>query len=165
MSIFQITNIYFANLSSTLNSLTESHGDSASSIHIRDCRRLGKYQQGSHRPILATFGSTAEVDRVLSSSRSFPQSISIRPDLSPKNRKARFLLLKERRRLIDSGVDRLSIRIKDAGIYVDNKLSGKVSIDTLIFSQVHSYPSSNLNSSNSPLDSSVPSETSVTHSS
>ena len=95
---------------------------------IRDCFRLGKYSPDSQsaRPILVILSSTVDVFNILSNCRSLPSSISIRPDLSPQQRKVCGTLLKERRRLLDNGVDRSSIKIRHSQIYVSGQLAGRV---------------------------------------
>ena len=53
-------------------------------------------------------------------------SISVRQDLSPQERQSKALLLKERWRLLQGGVDRKSIKISGSAIYVNNVKSGQV---------------------------------------
>lgn len=57
----------------------------------RDCCRLGRYSNElpQPRPLLATLNSTANVHNLLTSHRSLPTSIAIKPDLSPEDQKSR----------------------------------------------------------------------------
>ena len=95
---------------------------------IRDWFWLGKYSPDSQsaRPILVTLSSTVDVSNILSNYHSLPSSISIRPDQSPQQRNVHGILLKERRRLLDDGVDRSSIKIRNSQIFVSGQLAGMV---------------------------------------
>ena len=108
--------------------LSKIERDSSYCSQIRFCFRLGKYSPISQSacPILVTLSSTVDVSNILSNCRSLPSSISIRPDQSPQQRKVRGILLKERRRLLDVGVDRSSIKIRYSQIYVSGQLTGRV---------------------------------------
>ena len=63
--------------------------------------------------------------------QSLPPNIHIKPDLSPEDRKADTILLKERWRLISSGHDRKSIKIRGSFIFANNNLHDKVTSFTL----------------------------------
>ena len=86
---------------------------SVTSNSIRDFFRLGKFNEDKVRPILVKFIRAHEVASVLANRKllaSMP-GISIKPDLPPEERRVQSLLLKERRSLINSGVDRTVIKI------------------------------------------------------
>lgn len=101
---------------------------------IRDCRRLGKYKpdSSSPRPLLVTMNSTADVSFILSHCRSLPSSVSIRPDLTPSQRKARGILLRERRNRIVAGIQSDCIKIRGSKLFVSGTLSGSVVGDAFV---------------------------------
>ena len=93
---------------------------------LRDCHRLGHYKKNHSRPrpILAKLNRVLDVANILSNNSSYPSTISIKPDLSPEERSCEYKLLAERWHLIQSGVDRKSIKIRRPSIYVNGKLHG-----------------------------------------
>ena len=106
-----------------------SHVDhEITSQNIRDCLRLGKYKESAKRPrpILIKLTRAIDVISLLSNRNSLPNNISIKPDMSQAKRTIESLLMKERWRLIQTGIDHKSIKIQAANIYVNNKLHGKV---------------------------------------
>lgn len=159
-SRFLRNNHDFQEVSSILSNLELGPNQSSS---IRDCHRLGKYVSDSlrPRPLLVQLNSTADVYKVLSKRHNVPSSVSIKPDLSPANRKIEALLLKERWQLIESGVDRRSIKIRGSNIYVNNQLHGKV-VDFILSlvsnSEVSPINSVSPTSLTTPIDSVTPSQ-------
>ena len=111
---------------SSIISEIETHSNHSSSI--RDCRRLGRYDETkpSPRPILVSLISTADVSNILACCHHLKQPISIKPDLSPPERKIRVTLLHERWKLINSGTDRSSIKLRNSSIFINGHLYGKV---------------------------------------
>lgn len=106
---------------------------------IRECRRLGKFKEGLSRPLLLYLYRSVDVNAVLSGRRklSTKPHITIKPDLSPEERKVEQLLLKERRTLIQSGAERNTIKIRGSSLYVKNQKYGEVRDDKfVIFSSV-----------------------------
>ena len=95
---------------------------------IRDCFRLGGYKQDRNRPILVKFVRCHDASLILSNKRNLSSipGISIKPDLSPEDRRTESLLLKERRSLIASGVDRKVIKIRGSTLFVNNVKHGCV---------------------------------------
>ena len=95
---------------------------------IRDCFRLGKFNPDRNRPVLVKMIRSHEVASVLSNRKKLATTpgISIKPDLSPEDRKVESLLLKERRSLIHSGVDRKEIKIKGNTLLVNKEKHGHV---------------------------------------
>ncbi len=88
---------------------------SVSNLSIRDCFRLGRYDANRVRPLLVKMLRVSDVTSILSARRnlsSLAPRVFIKPDLSKEDRLVEQLLLKERRVLIDSGVDRTSIKIR-----------------------------------------------------
>ena len=116
----------FSKLSQIFSDL-EHNSDHSSSI--RDCHRLGRYVKGksSCRPLLVTLNSTIDVRSILQSyNNSSDTSITIKADLSTLERKTNAILLKERWRLITSGIDRKFIKIRGHSLFVRGKLHGSV---------------------------------------
>ena len=78
-----------------------------------------KYSSSRPRPILVKFLRAFEASLVLSKRRSLTSSsISIKPDMTRAEREIEQALLKERRNLIDSGVERKFIRIHGSIVYM-----------------------------------------------
>ena len=82
---------------------------------ICDCFRLGKYKENHSRPrpLLVKLSRPSDVQSILMGRKNLASrpGIGIKPDLSADDRKIESLLLKERRSLIVSGVERKNIRI------------------------------------------------------
>ena len=137
----------FSKLSAIISDL-EHASDHKSSI--RDCRRLGKYvhSENSSRPLLVTLNSTADVRNILHHhNNSSDTSITIKPDLPAAIRKGNAILLKERWSLINSGIDRKSIRIHGQELFVNGQVHGKISGSVFVLTP----------SSSKPLEDSLPS--------
>ena len=94
---------------------------------IKDCFHLGKYKSDASHPrlILIKFLRSTEAIMALSKITSFQAPVRIKPDLSPEERKAESILLKERWSLMQSGFDKKRIKIRNKSIYVDSKLYGQ----------------------------------------
>ena len=97
-------------VTATLSSLDSSITDHS----IHDCFRLGKYNDSRTRPVFVRLARACEALSVLSQRYKLAKSpgISIKPDLSPKERAIESMLLKECRALITSGVDHKEIKIR-----------------------------------------------------
>ena len=110
---------------------------------IRDSIRLGKFKKNSQhpRPILAKFNRPTDVLKLLSLRASLPNGITFKSDLSRQERQIEAILLKERWRLIQSGLDRKTIRIRNNSLYVKDKLHCKVENETLITINETTLPS------------------------
>ena len=93
---------------------------------VRDCHRVGRYDMNKCRPILVLLNSTADVRNILSKCHSLSSPVSIKPDRSTTERKIEAILLKERWKLIQLGMDRRSIRLRNSAIYVNGRLHGRV---------------------------------------
>lgn len=100
---------------------------------IRDSYRLGKYKPERNRPIMVKFVRCHDVIAILSSKSklSAQSGVSIKPDLTPQERQSESLLLKERRALINSGVDRKAIKIRGNALFVNLEKHGSVINSTL----------------------------------
>ena len=123
----------FERVSSIFSELLDIANDPP--IRIRDCHRLGRFQSGSKdshsRLVLVTLDSVLAVDSILSRAASAgSRSVRIRRDLSPKARSARSLLLKERRNLIESGVERSDIALQRMSLLVKGRVYGTIRGDT-----------------------------------
>ena len=120
-----------------------------SQLSIRDNYRLGKYQPDHSRPILVKMTRSSEVSSILSNRRKLASQpgIFIKADLTPKERLIESLLLKERRSLIDSGIDRSDIKIRGSAIYVKKRKHASV-----INSILHPVNSQRSNRTPSPED-------------
>ena len=112
-----------------LSDLASSTAESLS-FDIRDCRRLGRYQPNSQKPrsLLVTLNSALEVSFILSNCHQTQNGLSIRPNLSLSERRIRGILLKERRKLIDSEVPRKDIKLRKERLYMSGTLVGRTSI-------------------------------------
>ena len=95
---------------------------------IKDCLRLGKFnpKQQHPRPLLVRFVRITDASNILSKRKDFYSPISIKPDMSPAERFRDCILLKERWKLIQSGVARSAIKIIEARLFVKRKLYGQV---------------------------------------
>ena len=95
---------------------------------IRDCYRLGKFstQNKRPRPILLKLIRISDMTKILSNKGSLPKPFLIKPDMSPEQRLIESVLLKERWSLIQSGVARNSIKIRNTRLFVNKKLHGQV---------------------------------------
>lgn len=95
---------------------------------IRDCFRLGSYKSNQDRPVLAKLMRSSDVQAILANRKNLASmpGISIKPDLPPEVRKIESMLLKERRSLIDSGVERKVIRIRGNTLFVNDIKHGSV---------------------------------------
>ena len=130
---------------------------SFTSASIKDFHRLGKFKENSTHPrsILVKFLRAFEASLVLSKKGSLNSPISIKPDMTRDERETEQALLKERRRLIDSGVERKDIKIHSSSLYVNNKLHG--SVQNSQFHPVINSPNNKEHSTrSSPVDSSEP---------
>ena len=95
---------------------------------IRDTVRLGKFREEAVRPILVTMARVCDASTLLSNRRSIAPSskASLKPHMSHEQRKVESILLQERRRLIGSGKERSSIKIKGNRLYLHNLEHGRV---------------------------------------
>ena len=78
---------------------------------------------------------TADVNNILSRQHLVESSpIVVKPDRSPEERKVEVTLLQERWKLIESGVNRQSIKLRGASIYVNGRSHGKVANSIFLLS-------------------------------
>ena len=98
------------------------------SSSIKDLHRLGKFKiaQERPRPIIVKFLRALDAKAVLSDHDNIPSSVLVKPDMSPERRNIESKLLKERYKLIQQGISRKSIKIRNTQLYVNNQLHGQV---------------------------------------
>ena len=99
-------------LECVLTSLSKT-GVPIDSDAIKDLYRLGKYNSKNERPrpLLVKFLRSSVALDVLSNKSKLDTSVYIKFDLTPEERHKEMLLLKERRALINKGVERKEIKI------------------------------------------------------
>ena len=111
-------------------------------IPICDCSRIGSYSEARTRPLIVKFARSYDVATVLSNrfriSKSEHPNVYIKPFMSTIERKIESTLLKERRTLIDNGVERRLIKIRGNSIYVNGTKVGSANEDTFIRLNQHS---------------------------
>ena len=115
---------------------------------IKDCFRLGKFnpQRSKPRPILVKFIRIADVHCILSNKRLLSSPIFIKPDMTAEERHRESVLLKEKWKLIQSGIPKNVIKIQGSRLYVRKKLYGQFENSTFVLSSASqsssvSYPS------------------------
>lgn len=116
-------------LESDLSSVVSVLSGLNSNIHsqsIKDIYRLGKFnRERKHpRPLLVKFIRAADVSSILSKRGSLHHPVFIKPDLTPEQRRRDSVLLNERWNLINSGIPRADIKIRDSRLFVQGKLYG-----------------------------------------
>jgi len=118
---------------------------------INDIHRLGKFSSSnSHpRPLLVKFLRIIDANTVLFNRDKVKHPIIIKSDMTPEERKTEAALLRERWNLIQQGVDRKVIRIRNQQIFVNKLLHGKV-ID---FKFIQSSPLTSTSTSSTTPDS------------
>ena len=93
---------------------------------IRDCSRLGKYTSDRNRPLLIQLFRSCDASSILLNRRTLVQTpkVFIKPYMSHKERTTESTLLRERRSLINSGIERSSIRLHGNTLYINKKKYG-----------------------------------------
>ena len=105
-----------------------SHIDSSIQAQsIKDCLRLGKYipSQSRSRPILVKFIRFTDVTKVLSSRAKISRPFFVKSDMSLEER-VEESLIKERWGLIQSGIERKNLRIRNNCLFVNGKVYGRI---------------------------------------
>ena len=110
-----------SDLSKVGSVLTDIDG-SLTSNSIKDCYHLRKYRadQEKPRPILVKFVRIEDVSKVLANRSAATPPIVVKPDMARDERLRESTLLKERWRLISSGVPKRAIKISRSKMYVHN---------------------------------------------
>ena len=96
---------------------------------ISDCFRLGKFdpKRKHPRPLLVKLIRSSDVQTILVNCSKVSKPVIIKRHMSPDERINESLLLKERWNLIQSGIERKSIKIQGTRIYANKKLVGQLS--------------------------------------
>ena len=106
-----------------------------SSIHkeiepksVKDCYRLGEFSPSNSRPrpILVKFIRVSDATGILSKRSGLTRPHVVKPDMPPEQRERDSVLMRERWRLIQSGVHRSNIKIKYDRLFVGKKLHGSI---------------------------------------
>ena len=107
-----------------------------SSKSICDCTRLGRYSPEKNRPILVRLSRSYEATNILDNRRKLREcpGLFIKPFLSKEELSVESILLKERRKLIDSGTERKSIKIKGKTLHVNNSIYGSLQGSNFVLS-------------------------------
>ena len=118
-------------LESDLNnavSVLSSVENTIQSQSVKDCYRLGKFSPSSTRPrpILIKMIRASDVSKVMSKKHLLTRPHFLKQDMSREHRAVEAVLLKERWKLIESGVPRNCIRIKNSHLLVNGELFGQV---------------------------------------
>ena len=94
----------------TLITCLDSQSESST---VRDHLRSGKFDPKSKRPrrILVKLTRTSEVPSILSKSGNVRDPLHIEPDLSPQDRRIKAALMKERWKLLQSGMNRKDVKV------------------------------------------------------
>ena len=87
---------------------------------IKDCYRLGKYnaQASRPRPLLIKFLRYSDASNLLNSKSKLSKPIYVKPDLTPEERAMESLLLKERKSLIEKGIGKQFIKIRNQSLFI-----------------------------------------------
>ena len=121
----------YARLESDLASVVSVLTTLESSFHsqsIKDCYRLGKFNPESNkpRPILIQFVRAVDATNILAKKGKLAHPFYSKPDMTKEKRQVESILMKERWELIQSGVPRNQIKVRNSSIYVYNKMHGRV---------------------------------------
>ena len=114
-------------IDSTVSLLSSVH-PSITTYSVNDCLRLGKYAENRCRPILVKLNRPIDVSTILANRAKLDQSskMFIKPHMSLAERQLESILLKERWKLIQSGIPRKHIKLKSDCLIVHNKKYGQV---------------------------------------
>jgi len=113
---------------------------------------LGKFsaENSRPRPLLVKFLRALDASTVLFNRSKIKNPIMIKPDLTPEERKIESILLHERWNLIQQGINRKTIKLRNRQILVNNRLHGKVSDFKFIKSSTNSPTASTTSTSTTP---------------
>lgn len=109
-------------------SVLSSVNNDITTLSVRDCFQLGKFQRDKHRPLLVKMNSVRDVSKVLANRFRLAghPGISVKANMSAVERKVESVLLKVRWDLIHSGIERKSIKLRANSLYVNNVQHGSV---------------------------------------
>ena len=95
---------------------------------VKDCYRLRKFSPSNSRPrpILVKFIRVSDATSIRSKRSGLTRPHVVKPDMPPEQRERDSVLMRERWRLIQSGVHRSNIKIKYDRLFVGKKLHGTI---------------------------------------
>ena len=103
---------------------------------ISNCSRIDKYSELRARPLFVKFTRSCDVATILSNRHKMSKvdhlNVFIKPFMTTAERKVESILLKERRTLIDSRVERKLIKIRGNSIYINKTKVGSANEDIFI---------------------------------
>ena len=106
---------------------------------VCDCSRIGKYSEERARPLIIKFARSRDAATVLANrhkiSKSDHPNVFLKPFMTMAERKTESTLLRERRALIESGIERKLIKIRGNSIFVNKNKVGSANEDTFIRDQ------------------------------
>ena len=113
---------------------------------VHNCYRLGCFKEDSKRPVLVKLSTASDVTLNISSRTKLADlpGIKIKPDRPKSMKFIESLLLKERRSLINTGMESRVIKIRGSALYVNGKKAGVVTEDKYLLNTASSSPVSNL---------------------
>ena len=96
--------------------------------NIRDSFRLGKYNESSSRPrpMLVKPNRSYDVSTLLAARSKLRKGLTLKPDLSPRERAIDKILMKERWQLIQAGQNRKDIKILSNKLLLKGRAHGSV---------------------------------------
>ena len=102
---------------------------------ICDCTRFGRYSNDRHRQVLVKLTRSCDVSNILANRGKLSNlpGISIKPLMSPKERKTESILLRERYILITSGTSKSDIKIRRNALYINNTKYGSATDSIFTF--------------------------------
>lgn len=121
-----------SDLASCLAIVSKVNAD-INSHSIRDCLRLGRYNQESSRPrsMLLKLNRSFDVSNVLANRVKTPPGITIKADQTKEERQRESLLLGERWKLMQNGTDKKEIKIRASTIYLKGNKHARVANNCL----------------------------------
>ena len=95
---------------------------------IRDCVRIGKYSPTKTRPLLVSFLRALDVRLILQrlSPDVLPSGIAVKPHMSATEKQQSSILLRERWKNMQAGMDKSKIKIRGRKLFIDSRLVGEV---------------------------------------
>lgn len=121
-------------------SALSSAADTIDGNSVKDHFRLGKFKLDSNkpRPILVKLIRSSDVIKVLSGASSLCKPLVVKPDLPRTQRLREAILLKERWKLMEQGVDRKFIKLRSfTSLLVKNVIHGSLNKDNVYVLSTH----------------------------
>ena len=103
---------------------------------VCDCSRIGKYTEERSRPLMIKFARSCDAATVLANrykiSKTDHPNVFLKPYMTVAERKTESILLRERRALIESGIERKLIKIRGNSIFINKIKVGSADENTFI---------------------------------